>query len=82
MSETLTLRGELTGHKGWVTAIAPPLDPSSDVLLSSSRCAAPDPGKPSAPAPCAAASAGAAGIGTGHRTCNALPSLMGSARAA
>jgi hypothetical protein len=37
MAETLTLRGELKGHRGWVTAIAPPLDPTSDVLLSSSR---------------------------------------------
>lgn len=37
MAETLTLRGTLSGHKGWVTAIAPPLDPASDVLLSSSR---------------------------------------------
>ena len=25
------------GHKGWVTSIAPPLDPNSDALLSSSR---------------------------------------------
>lgn len=39
MAETLTLRGELKGHRGWVTAIAPPLDASSDVLLSSSRYA-------------------------------------------
>lgn len=37
MAETLTLRGELKGHRGWVTSIAPPLDPTSDVLLSSSR---------------------------------------------
>lgn len=37
MAETLTLRGTLTGHSGWVTAIAPPLDPTSDVLLSASR---------------------------------------------
>jgi hypothetical protein len=37
MAETLTLRGELKGHSGWVTGIAPPLDPASDVLLSSSR---------------------------------------------
>ena len=36
---TLTLRGELIGHKGWVTAIAAPLDPTSETLLSSSRCA-------------------------------------------
>ncbi len=34
---TLTLRGELLGHKGWVTAIAAPLDPTSETLLSSSR---------------------------------------------
>ena len=27
----------LAGHKGWVTSIAAPLDPSADVLLSSSR---------------------------------------------
>ncbi|PRW20813.1 Receptor of activated kinase C component of 40S small ribosomal subunit isoform A [Chlorella sorokiniana] len=37
MAETLTLRGELLGHKGWVTAIAAPLDPTSETLLSSSR---------------------------------------------
>lgn len=37
MAETLTLRGELKGHRGWVTAVAPPLDAASDVLLSSSR---------------------------------------------
>jgi hypothetical protein len=37
MAETLTLRGELKAHRGWVTAIAPPLDPNSDVLLTSSR---------------------------------------------
>lgn len=37
MAETLILRGELVGHRGWVTAIAPTLDPNSDVLLSSSR---------------------------------------------
>ena len=34
--ETLTLRGKLTGHANWVTAIATtPQDP--DVLVSSSR---------------------------------------------
>lgn len=37
MAESLTLRGELRGHKGWVTAIAPPLDPESDLLVTSSR---------------------------------------------
>jgi guanine nucleotide-binding protein subunit beta-2-like 1 protein len=37
MAETLTLRGTLKGHKGWVTAIASPLDPTSDVIVSSSR---------------------------------------------
>ncbi|KAK9816329.1 hypothetical protein WJX74_005914 [Apatococcus lobatus] len=37
MAETLTLRGELRGHTGWVTSIAAPLDPNSDTLLSSSR---------------------------------------------
>ena len=40
MAETLTLRGELRGHTGWVTSIAAPLDPNSDTLLSSSRSAA------------------------------------------
>ncbi|KAL6769158.1 RACK1 [Auxenochlorella protothecoides x Auxenochlorella symbiontica] len=37
MAESLTLRGELHGHRGWVTAIAPPLDPNSDLLVTSSR---------------------------------------------
>ena len=37
MSETLSLRGTLEGHAGWVTAIATPLDPASDVVLSASR---------------------------------------------
>lgn len=37
MSETLSLRGTLEGHAGWVTAIAAPLDPASDMLLSASR---------------------------------------------
>jgi guanine nucleotide-binding protein subunit beta-2-like 1 protein len=37
MAETLALRGTLKGHSGWVTAIATPLDPNSDVILSSSR---------------------------------------------
>ena len=36
MAETLTLRGQLKGHSGWVTSIATPLD-NSDMLLSSSR---------------------------------------------
>lgn len=36
MGETLTLRGTLTGHGGWVTAIATtPEDPN--MILSSSR---------------------------------------------
>jgi len=37
MAETLTLRGTLEGHRGWVTSIAAPLDPASETLLSSSR---------------------------------------------
>lgn len=38
MAETLTLRGTLEGHEGWVTAIATPLgQPNSDILLSASR---------------------------------------------
>jgi len=37
MAETLSLRGTLEGHAGWVTAIAAPLDPASDVLISASR---------------------------------------------
>jgi len=37
MAETLTLRATLKGHAGWVTAIATPLDPASDVLLTASR---------------------------------------------
>jgi guanine nucleotide-binding protein subunit beta-2-like 1 protein len=37
MSETLTLRSTLKGHAGWVTALATPLDPNSNVLLSASR---------------------------------------------
>ena len=32
------LRGELVGHAGWVTSISTPLDPNSDIILSSSRC--------------------------------------------
>lgn len=38
MAETLTLRATLKGHTNWVTAIATPLDPSSNTLLSASRC--------------------------------------------
>ena len=34
--ETLTLRGTLKGHNGWVTAIATPLD-NSGVLVTASR---------------------------------------------
>jgi len=37
MSETLILKGTLKGHQGWVTSIATPLDPSSDIILSASR---------------------------------------------
>jgi len=38
MAETLTLRGTLEGHEGWVTAIATPMSqPNSDILLSASR---------------------------------------------
>jgi guanine nucleotide-binding protein subunit beta-2-like 1 protein len=37
MSEQLVHRANLKGHAGWVTAIATPLDPSSNVLLSASR---------------------------------------------
>ncbi|KAI8469733.1 MAG: WD40-repeat-containing domain protein [Monoraphidium minutum] len=37
MAETLTHRASLKGHRGWVTAIATPLDPNADVILSSSR---------------------------------------------
>jgi guanine nucleotide-binding protein subunit beta-2-like 1 protein len=37
MSETLSFRGSLKGHQGWVTAIATPLDPNSDIVLSASR---------------------------------------------
>ena len=39
MAESLTLRGELRGHTGWVTAIATPNDEESDVLVTCSRCA-------------------------------------------
>ncbi|KAK9815254.1 hypothetical protein WJX72_000717 [[Myrmecia] bisecta] len=37
MAENLSLRGTLEGHSGWVTSIATPLDPNSDIILSSSR---------------------------------------------
>jgi len=37
MSDALSLRGVLKGHNGWVTALATPLDPTSNVLLSASR---------------------------------------------
>jgi hypothetical protein len=37
MAETLNFRGSLKGHQGWVTAIATPLDPASDIVLSASR---------------------------------------------
>jgi guanine nucleotide-binding protein subunit beta-2-like 1 protein len=37
MAEQLSLRGTLEGHTGWVTSIATPLDPNSDIILSSSR---------------------------------------------
>ena len=38
MAESLSLRGVLEGHAGWVTSITTPLDPNSDIILSSSRC--------------------------------------------
>lgn len=38
MTESLTLRGELRGHTGWVTSIATPLEQDSDLLVTSSRC--------------------------------------------
>lgn len=37
MAETLVHRATLKGHTGWVTAIAAPLDPAADTLLSASR---------------------------------------------
>lgn len=37
MAESLSLRGSLEGHSGWVTSIATPLDPNSDTVLSASR---------------------------------------------
>lgn len=37
MSETLKYRGCLVGHTGWVTAIATPVDTTSNIVLSSSR---------------------------------------------
>ena len=39
MADSLTLRATLKGHAGWVTSIATPLDPASNMLLSASRCA-------------------------------------------
>ena len=36
MEETLTLRGKLTGHAGWVTAIATTSE-NPDVVVSCSR---------------------------------------------
>ena len=42
MAEQLTIRGTLVGHAGWVTSIATPLDPNSDTVLTSSRCAIAD----------------------------------------
>lgn len=36
MAETLTLRGYLKGHSGWVTALATTVD-NSDIVLSASR---------------------------------------------
>ena len=37
MAETLSHRATLKGHQGWVTSISTPLDPNSDIILSSSR---------------------------------------------
>ena len=37
MAETLSLRGTLEGHSGWVTSIATPIDPNSDMIVSASR---------------------------------------------
>jgi hypothetical protein len=37
MAETMTLRATLKAHSGWVTSIATPLDPASNMLLSASR---------------------------------------------
>jgi hypothetical protein len=59
MTETLNFRGTLKGHNGWVTAIATPLDPKSDIVLSASRCVA-------LMARCTAASGHAAGSGAGR----------------
>lgn len=39
MSETLKYRGCLIGHTDWVTAIATPVDTTSNIVLSSSRYA-------------------------------------------
>ena len=32
MAESLSLRGTLEGHAGWVTSITTPLDPNSDII--------------------------------------------------
>lgn len=37
MADPLTYMGSLRGHGGAVTSLATPLDPKSDILLSSSR---------------------------------------------
>eukprot|EP01026_Neomeris_dumetosa_P059565 TRINITY_DN5565_c0_g1_i1.p1 TRINITY_DN5565_c0_g1~~TRINITY_DN5565_c0_g1_i1.p1 ORF type:complete len:319 (-),score=40.56 TRINITY_DN5565_c0_g1_i1:177-1133(-) len=37
MAERLIFRAELVGHQGWVTSIATPIDPTQNILLSSSR---------------------------------------------
>jgi len=37
MSEKLIQCGKLTGHKGWVTSIATPADPSANFIVSGSR---------------------------------------------
>lgn len=36
-AETLRYRGRLVGHSGWVTAIAAPVETSSNIILSASR---------------------------------------------
>lgn len=37
-AETLRYRGCLVGHSDWVTAIAAPVETSSNIILSASRC--------------------------------------------
>lgn len=37
MAEQLSFRGVLEGHAGWVTGIATPLNPASNMLVSCSR---------------------------------------------